>query len=79
MAERPAIAGTPSAMAFIQFTRADNAPVVINTREIVTCAPVPADSRLEQGTRITFRNGGLQDVKELVDEVRRTLSAGTEA
>jgi len=42
-------------MTFVQFTRADDSPVVVNTREIVTCAPVPADARLEQGTRITFK------------------------
>jgi len=63
-------------MAFVQFTRADDSPVIVNTREIVTCAPVPDDGRLEQGTRITFRNGGLQDVKERVDEVLRILTAG---
>jgi len=64
-------------MTFIKFTRADDAPVIVNTREIVTCAPVPDESRLEQGTRITFRNGGQQDVKELVDVVLRILNAGT--
>jgi len=62
-------------MAFSQFTRADDSPVIVNTREIVTCAPLPKDARLEQGTRITFRNGGQQDVKELVDEVLRRLTA----
>jgi len=51
--------------------------VIVNAREIVTCAPVPDESRLEQGTRITFRNGGQQDVKELVDAVLRILNAGT--
>ena len=60
-------------MAFIQFTRADNSPVVVNSEQIVTCAPVPDDSRLEQGTRITFRNGGQQDITELVQDVLRIL------
>jgi hypothetical protein len=63
-------------MRFVQFTRADDSPVIVNVREIVTCAPVPDESRLEQGTRITFRNGGQQDVKELVDAVLRVLNAG---
>jgi hypothetical protein len=65
-------------MTFLQFTRPDDAPVIVNAREIVTCAPVPDDSRLEQGTRIIFRNGGLQDVKELVDVVLRILNGGSE-
>ena len=60
---------------FVQFTRVDNSPVLISVKEIVTCAPVSDDSRLEQGTRITFRNGGHQDVKELAGEVRRILEA----
>ena len=63
-------------MSFVQFTGGDGTPVVVNVREIVTCAPVPDGSRLEQGTRITFRNGGQQDVKELVDAVLRTLNLG---
>jgi hypothetical protein len=62
-------------MAFLQFTRADDSPVLINVREIVTCAPVPNDARLAEGTRITFRNGGHQDVKELVEQVKRILMA----
>lgn len=62
-------------MAFVRFTQADDSPVIVNTREVVTCAPVPKDARLDQGTRITFRNGGQQDVKELVDDVLRILEA----
>lgn len=62
-------------MAFVQFTRADDSLVIVSTREIVTCEPVPKDAaRLEQGTRITFRNGGQQDVKELVADVWRILN-----
>lgn len=64
-------------MAFIQFTRADHSPVVVNSEQIVTFAPVPDDSRLEQGTRITFRNGGQQDVTEPVPEVLRILREQT--
>jgi hypothetical protein len=61
-------------MTFVQLTRADDSSVIVNVREVVTCAPVPKDARLEHGTRITFRNGGQQDVKETVDEVLRILS-----
>ena len=63
-------------MRFVQFTRSDDSPVIVNVREIVTFAPVPDESRLEQGTRITFRNGGQQDVKELVAAVQGILNAG---
>ena len=63
------------AMTFVQFTRADDTVVLISVKEIVTCAPVPKDARLDQGTRITFRNGGHQDVKELIAEVQRILAA----
>jgi hypothetical protein len=61
-------------MAFVQFTGPDGQPVVINTERIVTAAAVPRDSRLEQGTRITFTNGGQQDVKELIADVMRRLN-----
>ena len=63
-------------MRFVQFTRADDSPVIVNVREIVTFAPVPDESRLERGTRITFRNGGQQDVKELVPAVLGIVNAG---
>jgi hypothetical protein len=63
-----------NAMRFVEFTRADASPVLVSVKEIVTCAPVPADARIEQGTRITFRNGGHQDVKELVADVLRVLT-----
>jgi hypothetical protein len=66
-------------MAFINFTRPDDSPVVVNSDEVVTCAPVPKDGPLagplKVGTRITFRNGTHQDVKELLDEVERRLNA----
>jgi hypothetical protein len=65
-------------MAFVQFTRPDDAAVVVNTDEVVICAPVPKDEPLagplNVGTRISFKNGGHQDVKELLDDVKRKLS-----
>ena len=60
-----------SHMAFVQFTQPDDQPVVINTERIVTGVPVPPDG---QGTRITFTNGGHQDVKELIADVLRRLN-----
>ena len=60
-----------SHMAFVQFTQPDDQPVVINTERIVTAVPVPPDG---QGTRITFTNGGHQDVKELIADVLRRLN-----
>jgi hypothetical protein len=65
-------------MAFMQFTRPDDSPVVINSAEVVDFAPVPPDGALagplKQGTRIKFKNGTHQDVKELVEEVTKRLS-----
>jgi hypothetical protein len=61
-------------MAFLQLTGPDDLPVIINTERIVTAAPLPSDSPTGQGTRITFTNGGIQDVKELVTEVMRRLN-----
>jgi hypothetical protein len=60
-----------SLMAFVQFTQPDDQPIVINTERIVTAAPAPPDG---QGTRITFTNGGHQDVKELIADVLRRLN-----
>ena len=54
-------------MAFVQFTQPDDQPIVINTERIITAAPAPPDG---QGTRITFTNGGHQDVKELIADLR---------
>lgn len=66
-------------MAFVEFTRPDNSPVVINTAEVVTVAAVPKDGPLagplKTGTRINFRNGTHQDVKELLPEVTKRLNA----
>ena len=56
-------------MAFVQFTQPDDQPIVINTDRIVT-APLPDG----QGTRITFNNGGHQDVKQLIADVLRQLN-----
>jgi len=60
-----------SHMAFVQFTQADDQPIVINTDRIVTAAPAPPDG---QGTRITFTNGSHQDLKELIADVMRRLN-----
>ena len=66
-------------MAFVTFTRPDDSPVSINTVEVLTFAPVPADGPLmgplKVGTRIAFRNGKHQDVKELVEAVEKRLNA----
>lgn len=61
-------------MGFVQFTRADDQPVVVNTDRIVIAVPVPDNGPLQQGTRITFSNGGHQDVKEPIAEVLRRLN-----
>jgi hypothetical protein len=53
-------------MAFVQFTQPDDQPIVINTERIITAAP--------RGTRITFTNGGHQDVKELIADAMRRLN-----
>jgi hypothetical protein len=57
-------------MAFAQFSQPDDQPIAINMERIVTAAPLPDG----QGTRITFTNGGHQDVKELVADVLRRLN-----
>ena len=46
----------------------------VRALEAVTAAPVPADGALAQGTRITFSNGGHQDVKEPIADVMRRLN-----
>ncbi|GGL07019.1 hypothetical protein [Caulobacter rhizosphaerae] len=65
-------------MAFVSFTRPDDSPVSINTAEVLSFAPVPTDGPLrgplEAGTRIAFRNGKHQDVKEPVEAVERRLN-----
>ncbi|MBO9560580.1 MAG: hypothetical protein J7515_18595 [Caulobacter sp.] len=65
-------------MAFVSFTRPDDTPVSINTGEVLSFAPVPADGPLagplKVGTRIAFKNGKHQDVKELVEAVERRLN-----
>lgn len=66
-------------MAFVSFTRPDDSPVSINTAEVLTFAPVPTDGPLmgplKVGTRIAFKNGKHQDVKELVAAVEKKLNA----
>ena len=61
-------------MPFVKFTGPDGQPLVINTERIVTASPLSPDSKLGQGTRITFSNGGQQDVKDLIAEVMRRLN-----
>ena len=56
---------------FVQFTRPDDSPVVVNVEEITHFSPVPVNGPsmgpLPRGTRITFKNQSHLDVKELVD------------
>jgi hypothetical protein len=67
-------------MSLAMFTRPDGSPVAINGDEVLTFYPVPPDGPLagplKTGTRIEFKNGRHQDVKELVEEVARKLGAG---
>lgn len=66
-------------MAFVTFTRPDGSPGSINTGEVLSLAPVPTEGPLmgplTTGTRVTFKNGKHQDVKELLDVVERKLNA----
>lgn len=66
-------------MAFVSFTRPDDTPVSINTGEVLSFAPVPTEGPLtgplKVGTRIAFKNGKHQDVKELVAAVEKKLNA----
>ncbi|WP_165186238.1 hypothetical protein [Caulobacter soli] len=66
-------------MAFATFTRPDGTPVSINTAEVLSLTPVPPDGPLAGpltvGTRIAFKNGKHQDVKELVAAVEKKLNA----
>jgi hypothetical protein len=66
-------------MSLAMFTRPDDSPVGVNSDEVVTFYPVPPDGPtagpLKQGTRIVFKNGAHQDVKELIDVVARKLGA----
>jgi hypothetical protein len=62
-------------MAFVKFTRPDDSTVIVNSNAVISCAPIPGDGKLKQGTRIKFGPNTQQDVKELVDEVARRLNA----
>ncbi|KQY34656.1 hypothetical protein ASD38_21080 [Caulobacter sp. Root487D2Y] len=66
-------------MAFVTFTRPDDSPVSISTVEVLSFAPVPTEGPLmgplKVGTRIAFKNGKHQDVKELVEAVEKKLNA----
>ena len=48
--------------------------MIINSDRIVTASSIPADEKLAGGSRITFTNGGQQDVKEGVADVLRRLN-----
>jgi hypothetical protein len=65
-------------MAFVMFTRPDDTQVGVDSRKVVTFAPVPTSGPtmgpLKEGTRIVFENKTHQDVKELVPEVQRRLN-----
>lgn len=66
-------------MAFIDLTRPDDSPVVVNTDEILMLTPAPrpeaaAGGPLAGGTRIDFINKTYQDVKEAVDVVAKKLN-----
>jgi hypothetical protein len=67
-------------MSFVQFTRPDGSPVTINSDDVRQCAPVPASGPLmgpiSEGTRISFKSGGHQDVRELLQEVQDRLNRG---
>ncbi len=66
-------------MAFIDLTRPDGSPVVVNTDEILMLTPAPrpegaSGGPLDGGTRIDFINKTYQDVKEAVDAVAKKLN-----
>ena len=67
-------------MSLVMFTRPDGSPVAINSTEVLTFYPVPPSDGplggpLKEGTRIEFKTGRHQDVKELVDVVAKKLGA----
>jgi len=66
-------------MTLCLFTRPDDSPIAINADEVLSFAPVPDSGPLagplKTGTRIVFRNGAHQDVKELVADVAKKLGA----
>ncbi|MGZ8360346.1 MAG: hypothetical protein ACXWUX_07475 [Allosphingosinicella sp.] len=65
-------------MAFVQFTRPDGTPVSVSVEEVLRFAPVPTSGPLmgplTEGTRIEFRNGKHQDVRELQQAVEDRLN-----
>ncbi len=66
-------------MSFLKLTRPDNSTVLINTDNVLNCAPVPESGPLvgpsPTGTRIVFTNATHQDVLELIDQVLSLLNA----
>lgn len=56
-------------MDLITLTRPDGSAVAINVQEILAVAPVPelgsaSSGPLSEGTRLSYRHGGHQDVTE---------------
>lgn len=66
-------------MAFVSFTRPDGSPVSVSSGDVLSFAPVPTSGPLmgplTEGTRIVFKNGAHQDVKELQQAVADRLNA----
>ena len=64
-------------MSFVRLTRPDGSPVAINPDEILRAAPVPASGALmgplSTGSRVVFRNQSHQDVRELLEALRKKL------
>lgn len=65
-------------MELITLTRPDGSAVAISVAEIVSVAAVPAQGSasagpLAEGTRITYRHGGHQDVTEAMADVVEEL------
>jgi hypothetical protein len=67
-------------MAFVQFTRPDGSAVNVNSEEVLRFSPVPTAGPLmgplTEGTRIEFKNGRHQDVRELQAVVAERLNLG---
>jgi hypothetical protein len=65
-------------MAFVSFTRPDGSPVSISSGDVLRFSPVPTSGPLmgplAEGTRIVFKNGTHQDVKELQQVVADRLN-----
>lgn len=69
-------------MAYVRFTRPDDTPIYLSAGDVLHFGPVPTSGPnagdLKTGTRIIFKNGAMQDVKETVDVVAKALGAEPE-